>query len=241
MPTAVPGTVTEDPQTQPGKAARQSLREIPGEVTRKPAKGVQPRDAVGLAATAPGAPPADAAPARTPQERPAQSAVADDIDRYAEVEREAVRATMPAFDSMVIYMGNKRNKSVSLPGHMHIEMLDNGAGELVEHMTPVPREGIQCYDFATHGTDNRLLRGIVMPPSARYPELTNRRAHKVHHPDHLLWFHNNREIENGPPAFSVRIVPEQRTAWETFLLKNNRYDAVSGADLSLVDRVLKDA
>lgn len=226
MPRVADATAEPDSQVQeqtspaPSRMPGRASVEVPGEITRKAAPASVRR------------------PDKPGVEMSPRSRV--DIDDYAETDLGPVRNALPTFDALVVYLGTRRNKSESLRGHMHVEKFENADGELTERLVPVSGDGIQCYDFSSHGTDGRAIRERLLPSDSRDPQLANRPALPVNHPDHLLYFFKARESENGPFAYKVLVAKHQRLAWQDFILKNNRFDAQSGVDVALVDAMLKD-
>jgi|SRR5947207_830303 len=234
MPNAPVAEETEEIQSQQrstaagkGRLASRVAIELPGEVTR-PSQG--PRR---------GAPPQPPPPAKPAIARPEQPLEASALDQYEEVDTQVVQRILPVFDAMVVYLGSSRRKSVSLRGHMLVEMLEDMDGHITEKLTPVSGEGTQCYDFSSHGTDGRPIRSKLAPATTKDPAFANKPWMRIQHPDHLLWFHKHRETENGPAAFRVLVNPLHRQAWLDFVRDSQRFDAQTGADVALVEQTLK--
>lgn len=150
----------------------------------------------------------------------APAAVAAD-EQEVLLERPVEDEALPIVPCKVIYLGTSRNKSVSLPGRILVEEVEEGLGDTGKPVKVTryegTREGNTHYDFASHDTRGRLIRarllGGTLPPQMAH--LTNRPVETVMHPDHLFYFHE-QPGPDGQPEYRILAKPEQHAQLQDY-------------------------
>lgn len=110
----------------------------------------------------------------------------------------------PVVKAQVVYLGNMRNKSLSLRGRVMVERIELPTGGHAESRAAT-RVGRTPYVFATHDTLGRLIRKRIMPATAD-PRIAGRPWDWCEHPDHLLHFDEFRR--DGNREFLVKFSTE---------------------------------
>ena len=130
----------------------------------------------------------------------------DSAAALAEIEREPTSEKLltlegppigeerPVVKAKVVYLGNMRNKSLSLRGRVMVERVELPTGGHAEKREAT-RVGRTPYDFATHDTLGRLIRARMMPAKSD-PRVAGRRWEWCEHSDHLLYFDEYRRDGN---------------------------------------------
>ena len=116
-----------------------------------------------------------------------------------------LRPEIPMVRCRVVYMGNHRGRSVSLPGQVHVERIQTGFDDkeqpTFQEMRRPVNDGIQAYDFSSHDSIGRLIAERIMSPDVN-PELTGKPFAWCEHIDHIRWFHLQRTAD-GAKEFRV--------------------------------------
>lgn len=136
-------------------------------------------------------------------------------------ERPIADEALPIVPCRVIYLGTKRNKSVSRPGRILVEDVEEGLDDkgkpVVVPRYEATREGNSHYEFSTHDSKGRLIREKMLPkgvpPSLAH--LVGRPFDTVMHPDHLFFFHEQLGPD-GSPEFRILAKPEQHAVLQDY-------------------------
>ena len=137
--------------------------------------------------------------------RDAAAALAEEIEREPTSEKlltlegPPIGEERPVVKAKVVYLGNMRNKSLSLKGRVMVERIELPTGGHAEKREAT-RVGRTPYDFATHDTLGRIIKARIMPAKSD-SRVAGRRWEWCEHPDHLLWFDEYRR--DGSREFLV--------------------------------------
>lgn len=140
----------------------------------------------------------------------------DTVDERPLDERPVADESLPITPCRVVYLGTARNKSVSLPGRILVEDIQEDAGDgppTTMRRYEATGEGNSHYEFSTHDTRGRLIQarllGKALPPSLAH--LAGRPVAPVMHPDHLFYFHE-RLGPDGAHEYQILAKPAQHAA-----------------------------
>ena len=132
---------------------------------------------------------------------------------------------LPITPCRVAYLGTMRNKSVSLPGRILVEDIEE-EGRRYE----ATAEGNTHYEFSTHDTRGRLIPGRclgkALPPSLAH--LSGRPAAPVMHPDHLFEF-NEKLGPDGSHEYQILAKPDQHAALQDYFRRLRARRRTQGA------------
>lgn len=116
-----------------------------------------------------------------------------------------LRPEAPMVRCRVVYMGNNRGRSVSLPGQVHVEKVQTGFDDkeqpTYEESRRAVQDGHQAYDFSSHDTLGRIIAERIMSPESGQ-DYAGKPFAWCEHIDHIRWFHLQR-TEDGSKEFRV--------------------------------------
>lgn len=116
-----------------------------------------------------------------------------------------LRPETPMVRCRVVYMGNNRGRSVSLPGQVHVERIQTGFDDqekpVYEEVRRSVPDGHQAYDLSSHDALGRIIADRIMSPDAGQ-EYAGKPFAWCEHIDHIRWFHLQRTAD-GAKEFRV--------------------------------------
>lgn len=125
----------------------------------------------------------------------------------------------PLVRARVVYLGPRRNRSLSLKGRVMEESLGEGEERQVKHT--VTDTGFTPYDFSTVDLMGRPIKARRMPAGHPDPDVRDRPWCIVEHPDHLWIFARMKERGEGP-EFKILATADQRALIDEYFARKAR-------------------
>ena len=148
-------------------------------------------------------------PATVLEEQQGAAAIPSDAVVFQRPNIQSIRMRVPICKALVIYMGNRDNRSVAMQGHL---VRKNRGGKV---MVSLSSAGIESYDFSRYDADGEYITARMVP-DAYPPDVRGKPSLRIDHAEHLRLFARMRD-KTGAFEFSVRVHPDDREAFEDYV------------------------